>query len=220
MAETFNHAIRRAATVLASAGIEPMDVELQDFVRTGYRAAARYLRAQGMGLLRVQSSAISVATNATSIGRATTPALPTDLIRPIELRERTAAIVSPSTAAGPWTTMRSSDGFIPTAGAGTTLDVWDWRGDAIIFRGNSVTAIEVTILYEAELPALTYASSSILIPDGLDAIAWLGASFAAADGGKKALSDEWKALASADLDLIAKSETKVRKAAAARWGEQ
>ncbi len=213
MAETFNHAIRRASTVLAAAGIEPKDVDLQDFVRTGYRAAARYLRAQGMGLLRKQSSTIAIPMSAVSLGRATTPALPTDLIRPIELRE------SP-TGTNTWAAMRSSDGFTPEVGTGATLDVWDWRGDAIIFRGNSARAIDIQVLYECELPALTFASSELLIPDGLDAISWLGASFVAADGGKKQAAEDWKGMATADLDMIAKSEAKVRKAASARWGTQ
>ncbi len=222
MSDTLNHAMRRAATVLGGAGIEPKDVDLQDFVRTGYRAAARYLRSQGMGLLRAQSAVINIPETCVSLLRGATPGYPSDLIRPIEIRERVPAVVSPAADAGEWTAMRSSDGFLPAASVvpSTTLDLWDWREDKIVLRGNTTVHVDIQILYECELPALIYASSLLLIPDGLDAVAWLGASFAAADGGKKAAAEEWKGLATADLDMIAKSEAKVRKAAAARWGTQ
>ncbi len=213
MADTLNLVMRRTMALLNTGEMKLSDTQLRDFSQAGYASAARILRAAGMGLLRKQSAEIDIAIGVTAIARTGAVAFPSDLIRPIELRER----VHGTTA---WTTMKSSDGFLPPANTDATLKVWDWRGDEIVIPDHATSVIEVQVQYEAELPELGYPSDVLLIPDGLDPVSRLAAAFAASALGNAALSGAWKAEATADLNLIAEAESKVKRAAASRWGRQ
>ncbi len=220
MADTLNLLMRRTMSLLNSGDMSVTDTQLHSFAQAGYASAARILRAAGMGLLRKQSDAIELAitpvvkTRFTRAGTETgAVAFPSDLIRPIELRERVHETTT-------WAAMKSSDGFLPSDNADATLKVWDWRGDEIVVPGHAVSIIEVQIQYEAELPDLAYPSDLLLIPDGLDPIARLAASFAASSLGNAALATAWKGEGTADLGLIAEAEAKVKRAAAGRWGRQ
>ncbi len=184
------------------------------FAQRAYRTCARYLRSKDMGLFRRQSASITVVSGTSGIGRGTTPALPALLLRPIELRE--SRVIT-----GPWTAMRSSAGFTPEdAASGGPLEIWDWREDQIIFPAHTGVTVYVQILYEYELAALTTGTDPILIPDALDALALMTASFVAKSRDEKGISEMFKAEATADLDLIARAEAAVKKAAGARWGTQ
>jgi len=196
------------------------DAVLLVFAQRAYRTCARYLRSKEMGLFRKQSTSVEVAAGKLGLARTGETDYPTYLtaapllLRPIELRESTVTT-------GPWTAMRSSDGFTPAAAAsGGPLEIWDWREDKIIFPAHAGATVYVQILYEYELAALTTGADTILIPDALDAMALMTASFAAKSRDEKGISEMFKNEATADLDLIARAESAVKKAAGARWGTQ
>ena len=199
------------------------DAVLLPFTNRAYRTCARYLRSKGMGLFRLESASISKAATDLGFVRGTGvtnyPTYNTGaplLLRPIELREM-------PTGGSTWTAMRSSRGFLPPTNPAAALEVWDWRNDRILFPAHTGFAVLVQILYEAELTEFTSSTSSgqpVAIPDGLDAVALMAASFVAKSRDEKGISEMFKAEATADLDLIASAESAVKKAAGARWGTQ
>ena len=217
MSDTLNLVMRRTMALLNTGDMKVTDTQLRDFAQAGYASAARILRASGMGLLRKQSDVIDVAVGKTKFTRAGTEvgavAFPSDMIRPIELRERVHGTTT-------WATMKSSDGFLPPDNIDATIKVWDWRGDSIVIPDHATSVIEVEIQYEAELDELAYPSDVLLIPDGLDPVSRLAAAFAASALGDGARAAAWKAEATSDLTLISDAEAKVKRAAASRWGRQ
>lgn len=188
------------------------DETLLPFTKRSYRKASRFLRSGGMNLFRKQSSTITLAIGETTLSRTVAPLYPSDMLRPIEMREK-------PTSSGTFVPMRSSDGFLPDRAAGTTLQIWDWRDDKILTLGASVST-DVQLQYEAELPTLTDASSLIYIPDGLDPVAGMIASMAARSREETAAADHWWGLAMEDLEQILRNELSVKRAHGARMGGQ
>lgn len=187
------------------------DVILIPFVARAYRYAARYLRAQGVGLFRKESAAILLAVGKTQFNRISpTPLYPSDMLRPIQLREAPAS-------GGTYQIMKLSDGFLPDQPISGTLKIWDWREDELRFPGASVDT-NVQIQYESELSVVTAGTDTCLIPDSLDALAALTAAYAALSRDEKDNALALQTMAEKDLDLIAVSEKIARKAAGAAWG--
>jgi hypothetical protein len=190
------------------------DAVLLPFVNMAYRYAARYLRTKGMGLLRKQSVAIAVTIGQTALTRSpgAAPNFPADMLRPIALRERPTG-----GGVGTYTRMNSSDNFLPDRAAGPKLLLWDWRGDTIQFIGSTVNE-DVQLQYEGDLAPLAGPSDTVLIPDGIDALACLTASFAAESRDEGENSEKLRQLGERDLDLIVAAELMLKKAAGAAWG--
>ncbi len=199
------------------------DGVLLPFTNRAYRTCARYLRSKDTGIFRRESAPISVATTDVGLARTAVTNYPTYLtaapllLRPIEIREALSG------GSATWTAMRSSDGFMPIDAKVAPLEIWDWRNDRIIFPSHTAGTVLLQILYDADLTEFTSATSSgqtVAIPDALDALALMTASFVAKSRDEKGISEMFKAEATADLDLIARAEAAVKKAAGARWGTQ
>lgn len=189
------------------------DAVILPVMNEAYRFAARFLRSTGMGLLRKISPStggglLAVTSGASSLARA---ALPTDFIRPYEIRERA------TTGPGAWTPMsQSPEGFFPERAATATLDLWDWREDVLYFnvanRNN-----DIQVIYEASLPELTTTASSILIVDGVDPLAKLLASYMLISRDEKEYAKYLEESAIKDLSLIAEGEKKLKLSKGGRW---
>jgi len=188
------------------------DDSLMPFTQEAYKKAARALRSSEMGIFRKQSALINIPTGSTTISRTGPPTLPTDLVRPIELRERTEAT-------GYYSPMSTSDGFIPSEAATATIDIWDWFNDTIYLHPCSVDR-DIEIQYEADLPDVTDVDDTILIPDALGPIAKMVASMAARSRDELQHSRDWWEQAMEDLAQIDASERRVKKAQGARMGSK
>ena len=198
----------------AGAGEVYTDAVLIPFVNRAYRYAARYLRAKGVALLRKQSAAIAVTAGQTALTRspAAAPNFPADMLRPLAIRERPTG-----GAVGTYTMMKSSENFLPDKALVAKLGLWDWRGDTVQFMGATVN-VDVQLQYEGELAAVTVAGDTILIPDGIDALAGLTASYAAESRDEMENSEKLRQVAERDLDLIVAGELMLKRAAGAMWG--
>lgn len=199
----------------AGAGETYTDAVLIPFVQRAYRFAARYLRARGVGLLRRQSSTVAVTAGQGAIGRSVSPTYPADLLRPLALRERltSSGLAFQNMQPG------QNNSFLPdfTGSTVTAFKIWDFRDDNILVPVSSQNN-DVQILYEAELPAVTVVGDTLKIPDGLDALAGLAASYAAGSRDEQANAATLMAAALQDLDLIAACEKEARQAKTAQWG--
>src|SRR5271169_5559531 len=200
-------------TFAAGAGETYTDAVLLPFVQRAYRYAARYLRAKQVSILRYQSSPIKLAVGQTTFTRApgAAPNFPADMIRPIMLRER------PTGGGQKYKNLKISDNFLPDQNAGTELALFDWRNDTLEFIGATVD-IDVQMQYEADLPALTDVSSTILIADSVDALAGLVAAYASESRDEQTNSTRLQTIAERDLDLVAAAELIVRRAKGAQFG--
>lgn len=200
-------------TFASGAGETYTDDVLLPFVQRAYRYAARYLRAKQVSILRYQSSPIKLAVGKTAFTRSpgTAPNFPTDMVRPIMLRER------PSGGGQKYKNMKISDNFLPDQDAGKELALFDWRNDTLEFIGATVD-VDIQMQYEADLPELTDVDDTILIPDSVDALAGLVAAFAAESRDEQTNSTRLQTNAERDLDLIAAAELLVRRAKGAQFG--
>lgn len=189
------------------------DAILLPYIQRAYRKAARVLRAAGMRLLVKDCTPIAVLATTTQLDRSGAGVLyPSDLIRPIVVREKPAA----STA---YTQMSQNQEPFYDKTATLLREVWDWRADSIYFP-QSTSAGVIAIRYEAELPALTGNSSEILILDALDAIALIAAAYSAQARDEQTTSALFLQMATEDLGLIASSESGIKAARAATFGRQ
>lgn len=211
MADTVATVHATARAILADTGETYDDDVLFPFTKIAHRKAARALRGAGMGLFQKQSSAITVTAAVTAISRSSAPTYPSDLLRPIRLREK-------PTGSTYYQRMNSSDGFLPDQAASTTgLAIWDWRNDTILVPACTIN-VDVQILYEAELAALTGPSSLIVIPDGIDPMAKMVASMVARSRDEKETAKEWWDEAMEDLAQIAAAEAAAKQARSVEWG--
>lgn len=188
------------------------DAVLLPYITRAYRKAARVLRSYGMGLLRKESTGIAVLAAETALTRTVAPTFPSDLLRPIEIREKPAGATT-------YTVMRCQQGFLTDATATASREYWDWREDKIVFRAAS-GATTLQIQYEAELAALTGNSSTIEIPDALDAVCLLASAYCAQSRDEQNNAAKFFEMAMDDLSNIASAEAAVKVAQASRYGRQ
>lgn len=211
-------AVLRLAGPLANRALQGQsglsDWDMLPFVRVAYRSIARSLRAAGVSLFRRKTPSPLLITSAlTSVGRATTPALPADFIRPIELMER------PNGGSVKYRRTSQSDGLLEDRLTTGYIEEWDWKDDAIRFVAPGGD-VDLLIEYEAALPELLTPNDPILIPDSVDTIACLAASYAVTgrpnvNGGESLAVEARKAVD----DLVA-SELALKAAMGGRWGPQ
>ncbi len=111
--------------------------------------------------------------------------LPTDLLVPLKLWERKNA---------------SSDNFsemvdltdvggLPSSPQGSTLRVWEWRGDGLYFLGATQDQ-QVRVRYAKAYPDLADVNSNILIRNAQDVLAYFTAAMAAMARGSP-LAEKW-----------------------------
>lgn len=188
------------------------DAILLPFIARAYRKCARVLRATGMGVMRKESTAISLLSTDTALTRGVAPLFPADMLRPIEIREK-------PTGSTTYTVMRCQQGFLTDAAATPAREYWDWREDKIVFRASTVAAT-VQLQYEAELTALAGNGSTIEIPDALDAVSLFAAAYVSQSRDEQAISAKYIDMAMDDLSQIAQAEAAVKIAQASRYGSQ
>lgn len=201
--------------VADSAGDYLTDAYLLPYIQRAYRKAARVLRAAGMRLLTKDSSAIVVTAAVVKLERSGAGTLyPSDLVRPLVLRERPSA-----PPGGSWSQMSQQHELFYDATAAASRKVWDWRSDTIYLPA-ATASTDIVIRYEAEIPALTGNSSEIIILDALDAVALLAAAYVAQARDEQQASAKFTEIAMEDLQLIAQAETGLKAARAASFGRQ
>ncbi len=191
------------------------DTTLIPFVVAAYEEAARVLRSKGMNLFRKESGTIAVASGTKVLNRTGGTTYPTDLLRPLEIRWRTAGATY-------WNTppLRLNDGFFKDEATTASLSLYDWRNDQILLANGANVNTEVQIQYEADLPAITAGSDQILIPNATGPLGFLVASYAADSRDELQHSARWDDLAHKQLELIAVEEMTARRAIGGRWQGQ
>lgn len=180
-----------------------------------YRKAQRILRAESqnsVGIMRRQSAAIVVPAGTTSLTRSPASGVnyPSDMLRPIMLRER-------ATGVAPYTEMKSQDKFMPDQNPTVDLGIYDFRDDKIWFP-EAIGEIEVQILYDAAFTDLAVVGDTLAIPDLLDPLALMVASTATRSRTENKQADAWWTDAMEDLKMIVRSEQAVKAAKGDSWG--
>ena len=200
------------ALLTDTAGEVYTDAKLFPFLKRAYRYAQRYLRTKEVSLLIKQSSSIALTVGSTTFTRpsGSLPNYPADMLRPLQLREKQTG------GAGRFTLMNMANGFLPDQDAQDALGLWVWRNDLITTLGAKQNK-DVQILYEADLTALTSVNDTLYIPDSLDPLAAITASFAAATRDEQVNSEKLRQIGERDLDLIAQSEKLLLRAKGATW---
>lgn len=115
-----------------------------------------------------------------SITDATAPPnqLPVDLLVPLKLWER------PNCSSDDFVEMTdlTNHGGLPSQPQGLNLQYWEWRADGLYFLG-ATQDTQIRLRYEKALPAFVDGTSSVLIRDAIEAIAYFTAAMAAAARG-------------------------------------
>lgn len=206
------------ATLADVGGDVYTDTVLSPFAKRACHKAARYLRSQGTSIFRKESPNISALAATTKLERSSGVQYPSDMVRPIELREKLAADTE-------FRALRCQNGFIPSdVAAGSYRQYWDWINDAIVIPAGTATST-IQIQYQAAFPdpvswITTPASTSIPIPDGLDALSWLTAAYAYASRDERENAKYAYEVGMEDLSTIAAADIGVATAQAARYGRQ
>lgn len=132
-----------------------------------------------------------------------TPQLPSDLVVPLDLWERSTGTSEPT---GP--RMGQPNRGLQSLQQKTTLGEWEWKGDSLRFRG-ALSARDVKIEYEKQLQKLVSVTDPVPIRGVLNAAAWHAAMiFTASRVG--ALLPEAKAEAAREILLKARQSARRR----------
>jgi hypothetical protein len=167
---------------------------LLPYLNAAYRKVQRGLANTGAGTFIVDNVIVTVSaigavdpSAQVVINDATAPPnqLPSDLLVPVKLWERTAGSSDDFSEMADLT----SHGGLPSRPQGLALDCWEWRGDGIYFCG-ATQDNEVRIRYQKAYPDLADATSPVLIRGAQDAIAYFTAAMASMSRGSP-LADKW-----------------------------
>jgi len=104
---------------------------------------------------------------------------PSDMIRPLEVREvgTALALATPAT----YLTLMSKNSTndqLPNMDTESLRQIWDWKNDSLYVRPGTLSS-NITVLYETELNALTGDGSEIQLFNGLEAVSLVTAAHAA-----------------------------------------
>ena len=165
-------------------------------LKVAFRELQQKMNLNSLSVDKEQSAMITIPALATSIGFATTPALPSNLLYPIELKEKIAG--QPDAT---YTAMTRSP-FVPDLTQVSRLMYWTWIQEEIRFVG-ATTAVPIYIRYYLNLAALSSASTVIPILDSDIFLAYRTAAIAATTIGgmpsKGAILDSQAAMALDDF---------------------
>jgi hypothetical protein len=190
-----------------SAGNLFTDAVLLPYVNSAYRKTQRALSAAGQEtfltddiLLVVPAIAAVDPSAQVFINDCTAPPnqLPTDLLVPLGVWER------PNGSSDDFTLMTdvTARGGLPSIEQGETLGIWEWRQDGLWFVG-ATEDTQIRLRYQKTFPDFTDGTSTVLIRNAQEAIAYAAAAMAALSRGSP-LAEDWdKAAADALEDLIA-----------------
>jgi hypothetical protein len=182
------------------------DAVLLQYVNSAYRKVQRALSNIGSPgfvndetLLVVPAVAGIDSALQVSITDATPPPnqLPSNLIVPLKLWER----ISGSTQDFQEMTDLTNKGGLPSRAQGQILSVWEWRTDGLFFVG-ALQNTQIRLRYRAAFIPLSDGSSSILIRDSEDAIAYMAAAMAGGSRGSP-MATQWDTVGQDHLnDLV------------------
>ncbi len=183
------------------------DAVLLPYANSAYRKLQRALGNSGGGgfiqddaLLVVVAVPAADASLQVSITDATAAPnqLPTDLLVPIKLWERTSG------SADDFSEMvdLTRHGGLPSRPQNTALNVWEWRADGLYFVG-AMQDVQIRLRYAKAYPDLTDATSPVLIRNAQEAIAYATAALAGWARGSP-LAEKWDGAAEDAIeDLVA-----------------
>lgn len=141
---------------------------------------------------------------------------PSDLVRPQQMRERTAT--TPTVAAGTYQLMSMNDGTLPDLAAALNRQVFDWRNQTLVFNASTVIR-DMQILYEFEVPILRMPYQEVLIPEGYTVVAFRAAAYAAGSIGKMDQATNNMETSKLALGRITTNEMAIRKGTGTQWGQ-
>ena len=148
-----------------------------------------------------------------SITDATAPPnqLPTDLLVPLKLWER------PSGSTDDFLEMLdlTAHGGLPSLPQDASLVYWEWRADGLYFLG-ATQDTQIRLRYEKALPDLTDATSSVLVRNAQEAIAFFAAAMASAARGAPQAARWDEAGADALEDLLVRATQREQQSARRR----
>lgn len=169
------------------------DTVLIPYANSAYRKVQRALANAGSGaflsddvLLVVPAVAAVDTSLQVSITDATAPPnqLPPDLLAPMKLWER----ANGSSDDFVEMTDLTGHGGLPSQPQGMNLQYWEWRADGIYFLG-ATQDTQIRLRYEKAYPAFVDGTSSVLIRDALEPIAFFTAALAA---GARGAPEAWR----------------------------
>jgi len=177
-----------------SAGNLFTDGVLLPYANAAYRKIQRALANVGLGTFLVDNATVVVpvvagvdASLQVVINDATAPPnqLPTDLLVPVKLWER------PNGSTDDFLEMVdvTGHGGLPSLPQDRALRFWEWRADGLYFLG-ATQDTQVRIRYQKAFPDLTDATSSVLIRNAQEAIAYFAAAMASMARGSP-LAEKW-----------------------------
>ena len=165
-------------------------------LKIAYRELQQKMNLNGLAVDKEQSAAITIPALTLSIGFGTTPALPANLLYPIELKEKISG--QPDAT---YTAMTRSP-FVPDLTQVSRLMYWTWIQEEIRFVG-ATAAVPIYIRYYLNLASLVDSTTTIPILDCDIYLAYRTAAIAASTIGgmptKGAILDNQAALALDDF---------------------
>lgn len=183
------------------------DTVLIPYLNAAYRKVQRALENVQSGSQLSDDTLLVVAAVATVdpaayvfITDATTPQLPTDLVVPLRLWER------PNGSSDDFVEMidLSEQGGLPSEPQGSTLRFWEWRADGIYMLG-ATQDTQVRLRYRKAFPDLVDGTSSVLIRNAQEVLAFFTAAMASAARGAPQAARWDDAGADALEDLVARA---------------
>ena len=115
-----------------------------------------------------------------------TPQIPTDLLVPTRIWERTTG------SSEPFVPLAQCKDGLPSESQQLRLRYWEWRTDGIIFLG-ATQSNDIRVRYESVLPDVAQGSDMIQLRGAQDALAYYAASLAAQSRGSAAARDFYSA---------------------------
>lgn len=193
---TAQHVVRLMAPLCMGMGVE--EAGLFQFVRLAYQDVAKMLRGMDMKVF-VRYATVNINSGVSSITRISSPALPSDLIRPLYI----SSLVDQDPA-NRWALVSSSKNSILRP-SDDSLGTWEWRDDGIYFP-QTTSSYSIRIVYDAVLADLASPQDEIGISEGATAVAFLAASYATTAAGKVDVGAALKARAIEIARDIAEAE--------------
>lgn len=195
-ANTGNSSGRADATGIGLGVIFP-DFVLMPYINAAYRTTQRAVAMAGSPLFRVDDVLLVVAAinpadaSVQAVINDATPApnqLPQNLLEPLKIWERQ------NTTNDAFIEMinQTYEGGLPSRVQAERLIEWEWRGDGIYFVG-STTDTQIRLRYRRSLDDLLDGTSTILIRNSQETLAYYAASMAGAARGSP-LAQTWEAM--------------------------
>ena len=173
MADTLNLATRKVATLLSTpGGRRYTDPEIKEYVALAFDEILKRLAENGINQLRSQVD-FTLPAGVTVVGPTTTPALPSDFVRPESLWEQQN---------GNWCAMRIVRDHIPfNIDKEERLTWWNFRDGSLYFLGANQN-VPVRMQYIANIPSMVKPGDIIDYPSLLGVVSYQAAAIGAAVG--------------------------------------